>query len=73
MVSVVVVLQPGELESLRRLAAGPAKRRIPSEHVEKLVGCGYAAVRAGAPTVTIRGHAKLAFEVTRSSWFATPV
>ncbi|MBI3042608.1 MAG: hypothetical protein HYY78_07250 [Betaproteobacteria bacterium] len=73
MAVIATALQPGELESLRQLTRGAAKKRIPVDHVEKLVGFGFARIRAGTPIITTRGHAKLAFEITRSSWFATPV
>jgi len=73
MVTVRTDLLPGELESLRRLTFGAAKRRIPAEHGAKLVRCGFAKDQAGTLIITTRGHAKLAFEITRSSWFATPV
>jgi hypothetical protein len=73
MAVITAALLPGELESLRRLTHALVKKRIPAEHAEKLVGCGFAAIRAGALIITSRGHAKLAYEITRSSWFATPV
>jgi hypothetical protein len=66
-------LLPAELESLRRLTFGTAKKRIPAEHGAKLVRCGFAKDEAGTLIITTRGHAKLAFEITGSSWFATPV
>ncbi len=73
MAIIAAVLLPGELESLRQLTHALVKKRIPIEHAERLVACGFAASRAGALTITSRGHAKLAYEITRSSWFATPV
>lgn len=73
MAAVRTELLPAELESLRRLTLGTAKRRIPAEHGAKLVRCGFAKDQAGVLIITIRGHAKLAFEISRSSWFATPV
>ena len=73
MAIIATLLQPGVLESLRQLTRGPAKKRIPVNHVEKLIACGFAKILAGTPIITTRGHAKLAFEITRSSWFATPV
>lgn len=73
MAIIAAVLLPGELESLRQLTHALVKKRIPTEHAEKLVGCGFAAIRAGVLIITSRGHAKLAYEITRSSWFATPV
>lgn len=73
MAIIAAVLLPGELASLRQLTRAMVKKRIPVEHAEKLVSCGFAAIRAGALTITSRGHAKLAYEITRSSWFATPV
>lgn len=72
MAIIAAVLLPGELDSLRQLTGAAVKNRIPAEHAEKLVSCGFAAIRAGAPVITSRGHAKLAYEITRSSWFATP-
>lgn len=73
MAVIATALQPGELASLRQLTHGPMKKRIPVEHADRLVGCGFATMRAGALIITTRGHAKLAYEITRSSWFATPV
>lgn len=66
-------LLPVELESLRRLTRTTVKKPIPVEHGVKLVRCGFAEMRAGKLMITTRGHAKLAFEVTRSSWFAMRV
>jgi hypothetical protein len=66
-------LQPKELDSLRQLSGGAMKKHISVEHAEKLVHCGYAMVQAGAVVITIRGHAKLAYEITRASWFSMPV
>ncbi len=73
MAVIATSLQPGELASLRQLTNGPMRKRIPAEHAERLVGCGFATMQAGAVIITTRGHAKLAYEITRSSWFATPV
>ncbi len=72
MAAIQTKLLPAELESLRRLTCRTAKR-IPAEHGEKLVRCGFAKNQAGTLIITTRGHAKLAFEITRASWFATPV
>jgi len=66
-------LLPAELDSLRQLALGTAKKRIPVAHGERLVLCGFAKVQSGTVIITTRGHAKLAYEITRASWFATPV
>ena len=68
-----VLLLPAELDSLRRLASEPGKKRIPLAHGERLVVCGFAKASAGTLVITIRGHAKLAYEITRASWFAKPV
>lgn len=73
MAVVRTALLPEELDSLRQLTRGTAKKRIPLEHGEKLVRCGFASVQAGTLIITTRGHAKLAYEITRASWFATPV
>ena len=73
MAAIPIELLPAELESLRRLSYGAAKKRISAEHSEKLVRCGYAKDQAGILIITTRGHAKLAFEITRASWFSTPV
>jgi hypothetical protein len=73
MAAIPTELLPAELESLRRLTCGAAKKRIPAEHGAKLVRCGFAKDQAGTLIITTRGHAKLAFEINRSSWFATPV
>jgi hypothetical protein len=66
-------LLPPELESLRQLSRGSVHKRIPEVHGEKLIRCGFAAIRGDVLVITTRGYAKLTFEVTRSSWFATPV
>jgi hypothetical protein len=67
------ILPTEELESLRRLALGVMVAPIISvEHVEKLVGCGFAAVRAGALVVTTLGRGKLAVELTRATWIVAP-
>lgn len=66
-------LLPMELDSLRQLTRGTVKKPIPVAHGAKLVACGFAEIRAGKLCITIRGHAKLAFELTRSSWFAMRV
>jgi len=66
-------LLPPELSSLLELSRGPVRKRIPVEHQETLVRCGFAAIKDDALVITTRGHAKLAFEITRTSWFATPV
>lgn len=66
-------LLPTELESLMQLSRGSVHKRIPEGHGDKLVRCGFAAFKGGVLIITTRGYAKLAFEVTRSSWFATPV
>lgn len=73
MAAVRTELLPVELESLRQLTRGTVKKPIPAQHGEKLVRCGFASMRAGKPIITIRGHAKLAFEITRASWFSMPV
>ena len=67
------VLLLDELESLRQLTRGVMQKRIPVLHGEKLVRCGFAKLRAGALTITTGGHAKLAFEITRASWFAASI
>ena len=66
-------LLPVELESLRQLTRATMRKRIPAEHGEKLVRFRFAGMRAGKLVITTRGHAKLAFEITRSSWFSMPV
>jgi len=68
-----VELLPEELESLRLLIRGMTKKRIPAEHGEKLIRCGFARDQTGTLIITTRGQAKLAFEITRSSWFSTPL
>ena len=73
MAAIPTELLPKELDSLRQLSGGPQKKHISVEHAEKLVHCGYATVQTGALVITIRGHAKLAYEITRASWFAMPV
>jgi hypothetical protein len=73
MSAIATVLQPEELESLRLLTRTPTRKRVPAEHAERLVVCGFATKRGSALTITTRGHAKLAYEITRSSWFAVPV
>lgn len=73
MAAIQTELLPAELESLRRLTCETAKKRIPAEHGEKLVRCGFAKNQADALIITTRGHAKLTFEITRASWFATPI
>jgi len=62
-----------ELESLRQLIPGRRGKRIPAGHGDLLLRRGFAQREAGAMVITTMGHAKLAFEVTRASWFATPV
>ncbi|HEX9684447.1 MAG TPA: hypothetical protein VGA25_01175 [Burkholderiales bacterium] len=66
-------LLPMELQSLRQLTRVTVKKPIPDAHGAKLVRCGFAEMRAGKLIITTRGHAKLAFEITRSSWFAMRV
>lgn len=73
MAAIRTELLPVELESLRQLTRATVKKRIPAEHGEKLVRFGFAGMRAGKLVITTRGHAKLAFEITRSSWFSVPV
>jgi hypothetical protein len=73
MAAIRTELLPVELESLRQLTRGTVKKPIPVQHGEKLVRCGFASMRAGKLMITTRGHAKLAFEITRASWFAMPV
>ncbi|MDH3287102.1 MAG: hypothetical protein OEP48_05170 [Betaproteobacteria bacterium] len=73
MAAIQTELLPAEPDSLRRLTCGTVKKRIPAEHSEKLVRCGFAKNQAGTLIITIRGHAKLAFELTGASWFATPI
>jgi hypothetical protein len=66
-------LRSDELATLRRLTFESSKKPIPPAHGEKLVLCGYARVQGTTLVITIRGHAKLAYEITRASWFAKPV
>lgn len=72
MAVIAVALQMEELESLRQLAFRPLEHLVPVKHVEKLINCGFAAMRAGGPMVTTGGHAKLALEITRSNWLGEP-
>jgi hypothetical protein len=67
------ILPTEELESLQRLALGAIAAPVSVEHVEKLVGCGFAAIRAGALVVTTLGRGKLAVELTRATWIVAPV
>jgi hypothetical protein len=62
-----------ELKSLRQLAPGTTKKPLPVEDGKTLVRRGFARHEAGALVITIMGHAQLAFEITRASWFAAPV
>jgi hypothetical protein len=66
------ILPTEELESLQRLALGVMAAPISVKHVEKLVGCGFAAIRAGALVVTTLGRGKLAVELTRATWIVAP-
>jgi hypothetical protein len=66
--AVRTALLPAELESLRQLALGAMMQRIPVEHGDRLVHCGFARLQTGALIVTVAGHAQLAFEITRASW-----
>ena len=67
------ILLAVELESLRQLTLGETRKRIPGRHGEALVRGGFARMKAGALTITTLGHAKLALEITRTSWLAAPV
>ncbi len=73
MTAIRATLLAEELESLRQLARGAMKMRIPVKHWEKLVRCGFAMRRGRALIITFMGHAQLAFEITRVSWIAAPV
>ena len=61
-------LHPDELDSLRVLAAGTKRKRMPIGHGTKLIRFGFAADRTGRLAITMTGRAKLLIEVTRTSW-----
>ena len=63
-----MTLLPDELESLRVLARGTIRKRVPGGHGLKLIRCGFAADRTGALAITMTGRAKLVIELTRASW-----
>jgi hypothetical protein len=72
-VSILLPILPAEvMESLRRLALGVMAAPVAVEHVEKLVGCGFAAIRGGVVVVTTLGRGKLAVELTRATWIVAP-
>jgi len=66
-------LLPDELESLRVLARGKIRKRVPSGHGSKLIHCGFAADLTGALAITMTGRAKLVIELTRVSWAPVPL
>ena len=66
------ILPAEVMESLRRLALGVMAMPVCVEHVEKLVGCGFAAIRGGVVVVTTLGRGKLAIELTRAIWVVAP-
>jgi hypothetical protein len=68
MTAIRAILLTEELDSLRTLARGPTKKRIPAGHGETLVRCGFAQDRAGTLVITAVGQAKLVLEITRLSW-----
>ena len=72
MSTLLPILPTEVMESLRRLALGVMAAPVSVEHVEKLVGCGFAAIRGGAVVVTTFGRAKLAVELTRAAWIVAP-
>jgi hypothetical protein len=61
-----------ELESLRQLRPG-TKKYLPVKRGEMLIRRGFARNDAGALVITTMGYAKLAFEITRASWFSATV
>ena len=62
------MLLPGELDSLRVLAAGTKRKIAQIGHGTKLVRCGFAVNRTGALAITMAGRAVLVIELTRASW-----
>ncbi len=66
------ILPTEVMESLRRLALGVKAAPVSVEHVDKLVGCGFAAIRGGVVVVTTLGRGKLAVELTRATWIVAP-
>jgi hypothetical protein len=68
MTAIQAVLLAEELDSLHKLSRGPTRKRIPAEHGETLVRCGFAKIRDGTLAITVTGHAKLVLEITRFSW-----
>ena len=68
MITYRATLLPDELVSLRVLAAGTKRTRVPMGHSAKLIRCGFAADQTGRLAITMTGRAKLVVEDTRDSW-----
>ena len=62
-------LPADELESLRQLIPGLLKKHVSAGRGDLLIRRGFAKHEAGALVITTMGYAKLAFEITRASWF----